>query len=228
MGRNIGSHANRDAGRTVDQQVGEAGGQDLGLCQGLVVVGTPVNRVLLQVAKQLHGGLGQAALGVAHGRGGVAVDVAKVTVAVDERGAHGEPLRQADHGVVHRGVAVGMVLTDNLADRPSGLLMRAVGEDAALVHCVEDAAVNGLQAVANVRQGARGDDRHGVLDEGLLHLAAELADLQGAAVNVFAGCLAAIYRAKALLQLLVIFFFLVRIGVRVVGRSVAIILGAGQ
>ena len=123
---------------------------------------------------------------------------------------------------------MGMVLTDNFADRPSGLLMRAVGEDAAFVHCVEDTTVNGLQAVANVRKGAGGDDRHGVLDEGLLHLAAELADLQGSAVDVFAGGLAAVYRAKALLQLLVIFFLLVRVGVRVVGRGLAIILGAGQ
>ena len=102
-----------------------------------------------------------------------------------------------------------MVLTDNFADRPGGLLVRAVGEDAALVHCVQNAAVNRLEAVADIRQGAGGDDRHRVLDEGLLHLAAELADLQRAAVHIRAGVLAAVVGAKTLLELLVVILVLV-------------------
>ena len=47
-----------------------------------------------------------------------------------------------------------------------------LGEDAALVHRVQDAAMDGLQAVAHVRQGARDDDAHRVLDERLAHLVA--------------------------------------------------------
>ena len=65
-------------------------------------------------------------------------------MAVDERRAHGEPLRQANHGLVDREVTVRMVLTDNFADRPGGLLVRAVGVDAALVHGVQDATVHRL------------------------------------------------------------------------------------
>ena len=184
MRRDVRGHANGDAAAAVDEQVGEARRQNLRLGQGLVVVGLPVDGVLLQVAQKLHGGLGQAGLGVTHCRRTVAVDVAEVAVAVDERGAHGEPLRQADHGLIDRGVTVRVVLTDNFADRPSRLLVRAVGEDARLVHGVQDAAVNRLQAVADVRQGARRDDRHRVLDEGLAHLVAELLDLERAAVLV--------------------------------------------
>jgi hypothetical protein len=89
-----------------------------------------------------------------------------------------EPLRQADHGVVDGGVAVGVILADDLADRPGRLLVGLVGEDARLVHGVEDAAVDRLQAVAHVGQGARRDDRHRVLDEGLAHLIAELRYLE--------------------------------------------------
>ena len=137
----VGGHADGDALATVDQQVGETRGQCLGLGERLVVVGLPVDGVLLQVTQELHGGLSQAALGVTHGGGAVAVDVAEVAVTVNERRAHGEPLRQADHGLIDREVAVRMVLTDNFADRPGRLLVRTVGVDAALVHCVQDATV---------------------------------------------------------------------------------------
>jgi len=39
MGRNVGRHADRDAGRAVDQQVGDAGWQDGGFLLVAVVVG---------------------------------------------------------------------------------------------------------------------------------------------------------------------------------------------
>ena len=116
-----------------------------------------------------------------------------------------------------------VVLADNFADRPGRLLVRAVGVDAALVHRVEDAAVDRLEAVAHVRQSARGDDRHGVLDEGLLHLATELADLQRAAVHIRAGVLAAVVGAEALLELTVVVLFLVIIGIGVIGVRIAVL-----
>ena len=140
----VGGHADGDALAAVDQQVGEARGQRLGLGERFVVVGLPVDGVLLQVTQELHGGLCQAALGVTHGGGAVAVDVAEIAVTVNERRAHGEPLCQADHCLIDRGVAVRMVLTDNFADRPGRLLVRTVGVDAALVHCVQDATVHRL------------------------------------------------------------------------------------
>ena len=126
-------------------------------------------------------------------------------MAVDQRGPHREPLRETDHRVVDGVVAVRVVLADDLADRPRALLVRAVGEDAGLVHRVEDAAVDRLQAVADVREGARGDDGHGVLDEALLHLGPKLADLELATVDVgLAGVGAARVGAEALLELLVV------------------------
>ena len=41
-----------------------------------------------------------------------------------------------------------------------------------------------LQTVAHIGQGARRDNRHGVLDERLLHLVPELAHLEGTAMDV--------------------------------------------
>ena len=61
-------------------RLGEARRQCHGLGERFVVVGLPVDGILLQVTQQFHGGLGQAALGVTHGRRAVAIDVAEVAV----------------------------------------------------------------------------------------------------------------------------------------------------
>src|SRR5690606_29370474 len=50
----------------------------------------------------------------------------------------------------------------------------AVGAVAAVVHGVDDAAVDGLEAVAHVREGARDDDAHRVVEIGALHLLVEV------------------------------------------------------
>ena len=54
-------------------------------------------------------------LGVPVGRRGVAVHRAEVAVAVHQRIAHGEVLRQAHQGVVNRSVAVRMVAAQHVA-----------------------------------------------------------------------------------------------------------------
>jgi len=46
----------------------------------------------------------------------------------------------------------------------------APGGDAHLVHRIEDAPVDGLEPVADVGEGATGDDAHRVVDVALLHL----------------------------------------------------------
>src|SRR5699024_7236738 len=116
VGRDVGGHAHRDALAAVYQQVGEAAGQQLGLLLGIVVVGVPVPRILVGVGQHrdghpAHTGLG----GTVRGRG-VAVHRTEVALAVHQRVAHREILRQADHGVVDRSVAVGVVGAQHRAD----------------------------------------------------------------------------------------------------------------
>jgi hypothetical protein len=94
--------------------------------QGVVVVGAEVDGVLVDVAQKFAGQLGHAHFGVTHGRRGVAVDGAEVALPVHQRVAHGEFLGQAHQGVVHGGVAVRVVLADDVADHAGGLLVGAV------------------------------------------------------------------------------------------------------
>ena len=170
VGRDVGGHADGDARCPVDQQVGHAGGQHHRLAGGVVEIGSEVNRVLLNVGQQVHGHVRQAALGVAVGGGRVAVNGAEVALTVNERVAHAETLRHAHQRFIDRGVTVGVEFLQHLAHYARALGVLAAGDEIHLVHGVEDAAVDGLEAVADVGQGAPDDYAHGVIHIGAPHL----------------------------------------------------------
>ncbi len=172
--RDLRGHADRDAGRAVDEQVGEAARQHGRLHRLAVVVRDEVDGVLLDVADHLHRDRGHPALGVSRGRGAVVAAGAEVALAVDERVAQRPVLHEAHEGVVDRRVAVRVVVAHDVADDTRALVVAAVGAVAAVVHRVDDAAVHGLEAVAHVGQGAADDDRHRVLDVAALHLGVEV------------------------------------------------------
>ena len=176
VGRDVRGHADGDPRAAVDEEVRELGRQDLGHGQALVVVGDEVDRVLLDVGQHLAGQLGHPDLGVPHGRRRVAVDRAEVALAVDEEVAQAEILGHPDQGVVGRLVAVGMVFADDVADDAGRFLVGLVPRRPGLVHGVEDAAVDGLQAVLDVGDGPADDDAHGVVEVGPLHLVLEADD----------------------------------------------------
>ncbi len=168
--RDLGGHADRDALRAVDQQVGESARQDPGLLGPAVVVLPEIDGVLVDVAQHLHGERGQAALGVAVGSGGVVARRAEVALAVDQRHPHRPRLRQPHQRVIDRRVAVRVVLAHDVADDPGALEEAAVGPVAAVVHRVQDPDVHRLEAVPDVGQRAADDDRHRVVDVAALHL----------------------------------------------------------
>ena len=168
--RDVGGHADGDAGAAVDEEVGDAGGKDGGFERGLVVVGGEVDGVGVDVCEHLAGDAGEARLGVTHGGGRIAIDGAEVALAIDHGIAQAEVLREADHGVVDGGVAVGMIVAHDVADDLGGLGVLLVELQAHLRHAVEDAAMDGLEAVADVGQGAADDDRHGVVEIAAPHL----------------------------------------------------------
>ena len=88
--RDVGRHADRDAGRAIDQQIGNAGGKDFGLEFAFVVVGAEIDGFLVDVFEQRGGDAREPGFGVPHGRGRIAIDRAEVALAIDQRIAHGE------------------------------------------------------------------------------------------------------------------------------------------
>ena len=89
-------------------------------------------------------------------------DIAEVPLPVDERVAEREILREPDHCVVNALIAVRVVFADHVSDDAGALLVRAGGIEPQQPHRPQQPAMDRLQPVANVREGARGDRRKGV------------------------------------------------------------------
>ena len=62
-----------------------------------------------------------------------------------------------------------MVVLEHLADAAGAFAMLFVGPEVHLGHRIEDPALDGLHAVADVGEGSRGDDGHGVRQVRLPH-----------------------------------------------------------
>ncbi|MNQ75687.1 hypothetical protein D3C85_904910 [compost metagenome] len=168
--RDVGRHADGDAARAVDQQVRNPRRQDDGLQFLLIVVGLEIDRVFFNVGQQGHRRRGHLGLGVTHGGRHIAVDRAEVALTVDQHQTHREGLRHPHQGHVDRGVAVRVEATQHVTDDARALRIRPLGRHVQVVHRIEDAAVNRLQTVARVRQGAADDDAHGVVEVGAFQL----------------------------------------------------------
>ena len=179
--RDAGGHADGDAFGAVGQQVREARGQDGGFLVAAVVVVLEIDAFFVDVADHLHGQGRHLALGVTGGCGAQVAGGTEVTLAGDEGVAQRPGLHEAREGVVDRGVTVGVVVTHDLTDDAGGLGERGGGAVSAVVHGVQDATVDGLEAVAHVGQGSPDDDAHGVVEVGALHLLlqVDLADALG-------------------------------------------------
>ena len=174
VGRDIGRHAHGDARGAVDQQVRHLGRQHVGDALCAVVVVDPVDGILLEIGQQLVGQARHAHLGVTHGGGVVAVDGAEVALAIDQHVAHREVLGHTHDGVVHRTVAVGVVLTDHVTHHTGGLLVWLVPVVTQLVHRKQHTPMNRLQAIAHVRQRSADDHAHRVIEVRLLQLVLDI------------------------------------------------------
>ncbi len=84
---------------------------------------------------------------------------------------------------------MGMVFAHDIADDAGALARGAIGLEAHLLHGVENAAVHGLESVADIGQGAADDDRHRIIEIRLAHLVFNVDGLnvQGAGTAIAAG-----------------------------------------
>ena len=148
---NVGGHPHRDTGRAVDEQIGYPGRQDTGFLLLAVVVGDEIDGLLVDIGQQLGGDLLQAAFGIAVGRRRITVHRTEIALSVDQGVAHREVLRHAHQGFVGGGIAVWMILAEDIADHPRAFHVRPVPDVIRLVHRKQDAPVHRLEAVSYVR-----------------------------------------------------------------------------
>ncbi len=83
VGRNVGGHSHGDSGCSVEQEVGNDRRKNLGFFQVARIIQTEINRFFFDILEEFRGDWGEAAFGVAHRRGGVAIDRAEVALAVN-------------------------------------------------------------------------------------------------------------------------------------------------
>ena len=169
VGRNIGRHADRDAGRAVHQQPWQRGGQDSWFGGFLVVIGGEINGVLVEVAEQFLSRLGEAALGVAVGGGRVAIDRAEIALGIDQRVAEDPGLGEAHQCIVDGSIAMRVVVPQHLADDLGALVVGPVVQQTDAQHRIKNAPLDRLETVPRIGQGARNNHRHRVIDVGRLH-----------------------------------------------------------
>ena len=157
--RDVGRHADRDAHAAVHQQLGNTRREHHGLGGRSVVVRSEGDCVPIDLGDHLEGQGLKARLGVAHGGWGVAVEGAEVAGSVDERRAQRERLSEPHHRVVDALVAVGVIAGHDGAHDGGALPKPGGGAQVQVrVHCVENASLDRLQAVADIGQGPGSDD----------------------------------------------------------------------
>ena len=172
----LGRHPDGDPVGAVHQQVRHDRGQDLGLDCLAVEVRMEADRAPVNVLHHGYGELGEPRLRVPVGGRGIPVHRPEVALAVNQRVAQVELLGQTDEGVVHRGVAVGVVFLQDLSHDSCALRIRTRGQQALSEHRVEDPALHRFQPVPDIGQRATDDHRHGVVHVGLRHLGLDVLD----------------------------------------------------
>ena len=153
MWRDIGGHANRNPAGAIGQQVWKGGGHHLGLFEGAIIIGAEIDRVFRQTFHQGLGNRGQARLGITGGGRVIAVDIAEIALPVDQRIALVEILGKAGHGIVNRGVAVGVIIAHDIARDLGRFAEPPRRRQPQFAHREENSAVHRLQPVARIRQG---------------------------------------------------------------------------
>ena len=164
MGGNVGGHTHGNTGRTVDEQSRQFGRQYRRFHQRTVVVGNHFNGVFIQIAQHFFGNALQAAFGITHSGGGIAVNGTEVALSVNKRLAQGEILHHAYQRIVNGSVAVRMIFTQHIAYHTGGFFVRFIVFQTHFVHGIQHAAVHGFKAVAHIGQGAPDDYAHRVVN----------------------------------------------------------------
>ncbi len=166
--RDRGRHAHGNARRAVGEQVRERRREDDRLLLGAVIGLAKIDRVLVDPVEQARCDPGKLGLGISHGGGVIAVDIAEIALAVDQRIAHREILGEAHQRVVDRLVAMGVILTDDVADDAGAFLEAALRIEPELQHGVEQPAMHGFEAIAHIGQRPVHDGGEGVSEIALL------------------------------------------------------------
>ena len=137
MGRDIGSHSNRNAGCTIDKKVGISGGEHNRFLLCLIKVGHKVNRVFIDIGQHFHGYLAETGFRISHGSSAVSVHGTEVSMSVHQRITCGPLLGHVYQCPVNGAVAMGMVFTHGITHDTRAFTVRLIRTIVKFYHGVE-------------------------------------------------------------------------------------------
>ena len=114
----VGRHPDCNSRGTIHQQVRNFCREDSGLLETLVKIGPEVDGLLVQVRQHVFSDFAEPGLRVAHRSRVVPINRAKVPLPIDHGITQRPMLRHANHGVIHRTVAMWVILTEHLPYNP--------------------------------------------------------------------------------------------------------------
>ena len=167
--RDVGGHADGDAGGSVDQKIGVTRWKYCGFLLCLVKVGNKIHGIFADIRQQFHGDSAQPCLCISHGRSSVSVYGAEITVSVNQRITGGPLLSHIYQCSVDGTVSMGMVFTHGIAYDTGALSVRLVGTIVQLDHGIKNSSLNRLETVSYIGKSPGSDHAHGVIDVGFLH-----------------------------------------------------------
>ena len=127
MRRDTGGHTDRNAFRSIDQDVRNTDRKHFRFFFGLVKVRNKVHNILIQICQvDVLRELLQAGFGISHGCGAITFDGAEVSVTINQRHAFFKFLLHDDQRLINGKVAVRMVFTHGIAHDPGGFPVRPV------------------------------------------------------------------------------------------------------
>ena len=153
MRRDARRHAHRDAGGPIREKVREARGKNNRFFVILIIGWFEIDGILTETIQQKLRGLRHSAFRITHRGGAIAIDIAEITLAIDQRIANREVLGEAHHGIVDRSVAMRVIVTHHFTHDFSTLAIAAVWVQLQLAHAVQNSSLNRLQAIAHIGQG---------------------------------------------------------------------------
>ena len=164
MRRDVRRHPHSDTARAVDQQVRILGWQNHRLLLRTIIVVLEINSVFVDIGEQILRRLLHPRFGVAHRSWWIIVDGSEIPLTIDQRQAHREWLRHPHQGVINRAVPVWVEVPHHGPDNVRRLLVGLIRRVSVDLHCIENAAVNRLQAIAHIWQSATDDHAHRIVE----------------------------------------------------------------
>ena len=150
--RNIGCHADGNPIGTIDQKIRDTGWQYYRFLQRTIIVWHKINGILVQIPEHFHSQFGHTHFSITHSGRRVSVNGAKVTMPIYQQIAGRKILCHTYCGFIYGGITMRMILTKNIADNTSRLLIWFARKHTRFLHRIKDSSVYRLETISHIRK----------------------------------------------------------------------------